>query len=103
VGQRKLWGVVGLVNRYPRSIVEASCTQALEQGVYSYKWIKAQCEDTLKEALLKLDQASSAGVAQAGLMTQQHALIREADEYADLFGQAARAAGGVEMTAGGVA
>jgi hypothetical protein len=104
VGQRKLWGIVGLVKRYPKSIVEASCAQALGQGVYSYKWVKSQCEEALKLALLELEQASSLGVAQAGVMTQHHALIRDANEYADLFGQAARAAGGAQMTvAGGVA
>jgi hypothetical protein len=36
VGQRKLWGIVGLHKRFPASCVDAACAQALEQVVTRY-------------------------------------------------------------------
>jgi len=44
VGQRKLWGIVGLVRRYPAHCINAACAQALEQGIYSYKRVRALTE-----------------------------------------------------------
>jgi transposase len=96
VGQRKLWGIVSLVRRYPAHCVDAACAQALEQGVYSYKRVLALTERSFADALASIEAASTTadvdGVspgAGAGVLTQQHELIRDAHEYADLFAHAA--------------
>jgi transposase len=92
VGQRKLWGIVGLARRYPAHCVNAACAQALEQGVYSYKRVLALTESLFADALAAIDaQAAVATHTAAGqaTLTQQHALIREAHEYGELFTQAA--------------
>ena len=86
VGQRKLWGIVGLDKRYPRQCVDAACAQALEQEVYSYKHVKALAERLTAQALAALEGATAAS---ATALVQQHALIRTGDEYGDLFAQAA--------------
>jgi hypothetical protein len=91
VGQRKHWGIVGLARRYPAHCVEAACAQALELGVYSYKRVLALTERVFAQALATLEVASAHANAQgpaASALTQQHELIREADEYADLFAHA---------------
>ncbi len=49
VGQRKLWGIVGLVKRYPRRLIEQACAMALYEGVRSYKQIMAQTERLLAQ------------------------------------------------------
>jgi len=92
VGQRKLWGIVSLARRYPASCVDAACAQALEQGIYSYKRVLALTEALFAQAMAAIEAApSGAPVAGAKALTQQHALIRDADEYADLFAHAAAA------------
>lgn len=90
VGQRKLWGIVSLARRFPASCVEAACAQALEQGVYSYKRVLALTETLFEQAMAAIE-AAAGGTPTAGAhtLTQQHALIRDADEYADLFAHAA--------------
>lgn len=103
VGQRKLWGIVGLTKRYPAQCINTACAQALEQGVYSYKRVQALSERLFASAMAALDdganhEASNDSQAQAGAnvlganLAQQHELIRQADEYADLFTHAALAA-----------
>jgi len=96
VGQRKLWGIVGLVRRYPAHCVNAACAQALEQGIYSYKRVLALTEVLFAEALQAVEaQASREQVTAATTaLTQQHGLIRDADEYGDLFAHAAATQGG---------
>jgi hypothetical protein len=90
VGQRKLWGIVSLARRFPASCVDAACAQALEQGVYSYKRVLALTETLFEQAMAAIKAApSGAPSAGAHTLTQQHALIRDADEYADLFAHAA--------------
>ena len=95
VGQRKLWGIVGLMRRYPAHCVNAACAQALEQGIYSYKRVQALTESLFAQALAAIEAQASASstttVAATGL-TQQHELIREVEEYGDLFAQAAATA-----------
>lgn len=86
VGQRKLWGIVSLARRFPASCVDAACAQALDQGVYSYKRVLALTEVLFEQAMVAI---GSAPVGVANALTQQHALIRDADEYADLFAHAA--------------
>ena len=103
VGQRKLWGIVGLTKRYPAQCVNTACAQALEQGVYSYKRVQALSERLFADAMAAMDDGTNHGFnsglqAQTGAtvlgakLAQQHALIRQADEYADLFTHAAMAA-----------
>ncbi len=81
VGQRRLWGIVSLVKRYPRSLIDQACTMALQDGVTSYKRIQALTERLLTEALTILDAPIQGELA----LTQDHPLIRNGDEYADLF------------------
>jgi hypothetical protein len=104
VGQRKLWGIVGLVRRYPAHCVETACGQALEQGVYSYKRMLALTERVFAEALASLEAASAHATvpgSAASALTQRHELIREADEYADLFAHAVTVTTGRTAAQGG--
>jgi transposase len=97
VGQRKLWGIVGLVKHYPRRLVDAACERAMQDGVHSYKHVKAITERLVADALAAMDAAAPPGTPSttsptASLTTQlaqQHALIRDANEYGDLFSQCA--------------
>jgi transposase len=100
VGQRKLWGIVGLTKRYPAVCIDSACAQALEQGVYSYNHVKALSERLFASAMASMDEGSNHGSdgvvgnsLEEGLLAQQHELIRQADEYADLFTHAAMLAG----------
>ena len=89
VGQRTLWGIVGLARRNPRRLVERACVQATEDGVHSYKHIKALTERLVAEALALIDAPTPHDAGRAKL-TQSHALIRAGDDYAHLFTQAAQ-------------
>jgi len=94
VGQRKLWGIVGLARRYPAHCVNAACAQALEGGIYSYKRVLALTEGLFAQALQAIETQGNTGIAAApetDLLTQQHTLIRDASEYGDLFSHAAGA------------
>ena len=99
VGQRKLWGIVGLTKRYPARCIDSACAQALAQGVYSYNHVKTLSERLFASAMASMDEESNHGsVGDAGALeddplAQQHELIRQADEYADLFTHAAMLAG----------
>lgn len=93
VGQRKLWGIVGLAERYPRRIVEAACARAIADGVHSYRHVKALTEKLVAEALAAIDAAPASLAngphsADDGL-TQAHPLIRPADEYGEQFARCA--------------
>jgi transposase len=81
VGQRKLWGIVGLAKRYPRGLIDRACAMAMHDGVRSYKQIKALTERLLAEALADLDTPVQGELA----LTQDDPLIRDGDDYADLF------------------
>ncbi len=87
VGQRKLWGIVGLGRTYPRRLVNSACERALSDGIHSYKHVKALTERLVADALAAIDSAPETPLAQAKLLplTQEHDLIRSPDEYADLF------------------
>lgn len=100
VGQRKLWGIVGLTKRYPAVCIDSACAQALEQGVYSYNHVKTLAERLFASAMASMDEAANDGHADRVAidlvhedpLAQQHELIRQADEYADLFTHAAMCA-----------
>ena len=92
VGQRKLWGVVNLAKRYPHHFIDAACAAAMEQGVHSYRHVKALTERLVADALAALQAGTP--TPSASTLTQQHALIRSADEYGDLFAHAATATSG---------
>lgn len=81
VGQRKLWGIVGLARNQPRRFIEQACEMALRDGIHSYKIIKALVERLTAEALALLDTP----VQNELTLTQEHPLIRNGDDYADLF------------------
>ncbi len=100
VGQRKLWGIVGLTKRYPAVCIDSACAQALEQGVYSYNHVKTLSERLFASAMASMDEGSNHGpdgvasdLVHEDPLAQQHELIRQADEYADLFTHAAMLAG----------
>ncbi len=101
VGQRKLWGIVGLTKRYPAVCIDSACAQALERGVYSYNHVKTLAERLFAQAMVAMDEATNDGHADRVAsdlvhedpLAQQHELIRQADEYADLFTHAAMLAG----------
>jgi len=86
VGQRKLWGIVGLARRYPRRLVDTACERAMHEGVYSYRHVKALTEQLLADALRALDAPIQIELP----LTQSHPLIRESNDYADLFTLGAR-------------
>ena len=81
VGQRKLWGIVGLAKRYPRRLIDQACAQALRENVGSYKAIQHLTERLLNAALADIDAPIQCELD----LTQQHPLIRGGDDYADLF------------------
>jgi transposase len=81
VGQRKMWGIVGLVRRYPRRLIEAACARAMQEGVYGYGHVKTLTEQLMENALILLDAPNPSQLP----LTQSHALIRAGDDYADLF------------------
>jgi transposase len=89
VGQKALWGIVGLARRHPRRLVERACAQAIEDGVHSYRHIKLWTERLVNEALALIDTPAPHDSGSA-VLTQSHPLIRAADDYADLFTQAAQ-------------
>ena len=89
VGQRKLWGIVGLANRYPRRLIDTACARVLAEGVHSYRHVKVLTEKLVADALAAIDRADAAP-AQAELpLTQKHPLIRDSNDYAELFARGA--------------
>ncbi len=87
VGQRKLRGVVGLAKRFPRRLIDQACAQALQENVRNYKSIKALTERLLAQALAEIDAPRQAELD----LEQHHPLIRDGEDYADLFTRAAHA------------
>lgn len=81
VGQRKMWGIVGLVRRYPRRLVNSAYEMAMTQGVCSYGHVKTLTEQLMEDALILLDTPHPCEPS----LTQSHALIRAGNDYADMF------------------
>lgn len=90
VGQRKLWGIVSLAERYPRRLVDRACAQAMDDGIYSYSHVKRLTEKFVADALAAIDRADEPRQGELPL-TQEHPLIRPADVYAELFARCAAA------------
>jgi transposase len=99
VGQRKLWGIVNLAERYPRSLVNDACARALTEGIYSYRHVKAATEKLVANALAALDHAQAAPVQGELDLTQEHPLIRSGDDYAELFARGAAQPNTIDTTA----
>jgi transposase len=89
VGQRKLWGIVSLAERYPRRLVNSACARALADGIYSYRHVKAATEKLVADALAAIEHADATPVQGELALTQEDPLIRSADDYADLFARGA--------------
>ena len=100
VGQRKLWGIVGLADRYPRRLVERACAQALTDGIHSYHHVKSLTEKFVADALAAIDRAEPPRQGELAL-TQEHPLIRPTDIYAKLFARCAAAQPSHPWTHGG--
>lgn len=81
VGQRRLWGIVGLAKNYPRRLIDQACEMALHEGVASYMQIKALTERLFNDAVAGIDAPIQGELA----LTQNDPLIRSGDDYADLF------------------
>lgn len=81
VGQRRLWGIVGLAKRYPRRLIDRACAMAMHEGISSYQQIKALTERLLNDALADIDTPVQGELA----LTQDDPLIRSGEDYADLF------------------
>ena len=90
VGQRKLWGIVGLADRYPRRLVDRACAQAMHDGIHSYSHVKRLTEKLVADALAAIERAEEPRQQELAL-TQEHPLIRPADIYAELFSRCAAA------------
>jgi hypothetical protein len=89
VGQRKLWGIVCLAERYPRRLVNSACARALVDGIHSYRHVKAGTEKLVTQPLAAIDHADAAPAQGELALTQEHPLIRDADDYAELFARGA--------------
>ena len=100
VGQRKLWGIVSLADRYPRRLVDRACDQAMTDGIYSYRHVKSLTEKFVADALAAID--ADDGPRQGELvLTQEDPLIRPAEIYAELFARCAAAQPPQPSTQGG--
>jgi transposase len=94
VGQRKMWGIVGLARHNPRRLIDRACAMALQDGVRSYKQIRALTERLLSEALADLNEPVQGELA----FTQDDPLIRSGGDYADLFNLGAQASAALPPT-----
>lgn len=88
VGQRKLWGIVALAERYPRRLVDCACAQALAEGIHSYQHVKRLTQKLVADALAAIDAVAEPCQGELEL-TQEHPLIRSSQVYAELFARCA--------------
>jgi hypothetical protein len=90
VGQRSMWGILALADKYPARILEQACTAALAADVRSSKQLRAIANRLLEQALARLAQAPQSELP----LTQEHTLIRPASDYGAFFTHSARASAG---------
>ena len=81
VGQRAMWGIVGLARKYPARFVEQACDHALRSRICRYKLVRTLVERMFAEAVARFEQTPEPALP----LTQEHPLIRPAAEYGDLF------------------
>ena len=70
----------------------------MADGVHSYRHVKALTERLVADALAALEAATPTPSASPSTLTQQHALIRSAEEYGDLFAHVATASAATAAT-----
>jgi hypothetical protein len=87
VGQRAMWGIVGLSRKYPARLVEQACAHAIGNRIYRYKHVRATVQRLFEQALEQVTAAPQLALP----LTQDHLLIRPAAEYGELFSRAAAA------------
>ena len=83
VGQRRMWGLVGLARRHPPALVEKACMQAAVEARVTLK--------AITRFVVKLAEAAGAPEQRELELTQRDDLIRDAADYADFFAAAAAA------------
>ena len=89
VGQRRMWGLVGLADKHPPALVEQASVAALDQSLHSLK--------AVTRAVQRLAEAASALDPKTGLqgelpLTQEHDLIRSGQHYGKFFSDVVGAA-----------
>ena len=87
VGQRSMWGVLALADKYPASILEQACAAALAGNTRSSKQLRVIANRLLEQALARLEHSPQGELP----LTQEHALIRPACDYSEFFNHSARA------------
>lgn len=78
VGQRRMWGLVGLARQHPPALVEQACTVAAQQRRATLKAITGIVGELAQTAAAPPDPK----------LAQSDALIRDAGTYADFFAAA---------------
>jgi transposase len=87
VGQRSMWGILALADKYPVRILEQACAAALASNVRSSKPLRVIANRLLEQALVRLEHSPQGELP----LTQEHALIRPASDYSEFFTHSARA------------
>ena len=78
-----------MARKHPAALVEQACQEALHEGLTSLKAITLMAAKRAEQALrAQMDNASGAVPMALPMLTQQHDLIRGAQDYADLFAMA---------------
>jgi transposase len=87
IGQRSMWGILALADKYPGRILEQACAAALAGNVRSSKQLRVIANRLLEQALARLEQAPQGELP----LTQEHGLIRPGSDYSEFFTHSARA------------
>lgn len=74
-GQRRMYGLINLVRRYPAGCVERAAALARANGLKSSKAVRRMVESLAAEA------AEAGAVKPTSGLTQEHPLIRPAEDY----------------------
>jgi 5S rRNA maturation endonuclease (ribonuclease M5) len=80
IGHRRMQGIVNLIRRYEVCHIEQTAHEAIEMGLRSYK---AFC----RLVDVKKKKESQKSVDAAGVVKQEHELIRPATDYGEFFDQ----------------